>query len=248
MKSAKITSLLQGVAVSCVIGVGTSLFTMGYAELRFQQEQQIQQQKEEEENNALQEVNELEKHQQELDQTLQQVQEQQQQLNDKLDKISKLQAKVEGLSVVTDIPPGLETYIKDNAKANDYRPELLLGIIQNESSWNYNEVSDTNDYGLCQINKTNFKTYRTQIVNKYGEFNEFNPYISVDLMVSILNDFRKMYYSKYKEYPSEKSLLFAYNTGKLRQDFGGNTYTSRVLKYTAEYEVMLEVQDEMSRM
>ena len=202
----------------------------------------------EESENARQQVNELEEHQQELDQTLQQVQEQQKQINDKLDKISKLQSKLEGLSVVTDIPPGLETYITDSAKANDYRPELLLGIIQNESSWNYTEVSDTNDYGLCQINATNFKTYRTQVVNKYGEFNEFNPYISVDLMVSILNDFKKIYYNKYKEYPSEKSLLFAYNTGKLRQDFGGNTYTSRVLKYTAQYEVMLEVQHEMSNM
>jgi soluble lytic murein transglycosylase-like protein len=242
MKSAKIKSLLVGGL--CISVLSGSISSVAYDKLT---EYNHQKATIDEQQNAQQQINELEEHQQELDQTLQQVQEQQKQLNDKLDKISKLQSKIEGLSVVTDIPPGLETYIKDSAKANDYRPELLLGIIQNESSWNYNEVSDTNDYGLCQINATNFKTYRTQIINKYGEFNEFNPYTSVDLMVNILNDFKKMYYSKYKEYPSEKSLLFAYNTGKLRQDFGGNTYTSKVLKYTSQYEVMLEVQDEMSR-
>lgn len=242
MKSAKIKRLLIGGGICLLF---TSIVGNEVSNAIDNTTQQYKEQLQDTEK-ARQQVNELEEHQQELDQELKQIQEQQKQLNEKLDKISNLQAKVEGLSVVTDIPPGLQTYIRDSAKANDYRPALLLGIIQNESSWNYDEVSDTNDYGLCQINAVNFKTYRTQIINKYGEFNEFNPYTSVDLMVNILNDFRKMYYNKYKEYPSEKSLLLAYNSGKLRQDFGGNTYTSRVLKYTAEYEVMLNLQNQMS--
>jgi len=172
----------------------------------------------------------------------------QKEIDEQITKIQKLGDELKDISVKTDMSNTIENYVEVVAKENGYRPELLLGMIQTESEWNLTKVSSTHDYGLCQINQSNFRVYEPLIFKKYGNFDVFNPYESIDMMIMNLNEFRDMYQDKYKAVPQEASLLLAYNSGNIKSNFGGNSYTTKVLGNTEQYGKWLGYVSEVSNL
>jgi soluble lytic murein transglycosylase-like protein len=169
-------------------------------------------------------------------------------LDRQLNRVQQLQDSLKEMSVKTDIQSNIYNYILTVAIENNYRPEMLFGIIETESEWKLNLVSSTNDYGLCQINQSNLKYYKPLIINKYGSFDVFNPYMNIDMMIMNLNEFRYLYQKKFNSDPTEASLLLAYNSGNIRQNYSGNTYTNKVLNNTVQYERLVHVNNELSNM
>lgn len=69
----------------------------------------------------------------------------------------------ETLRIYYDVPleRGLQDYIVELCKANNISSELILAIIQVESSYCETAVNTSEDcFGLMQINECNFNTYQ----------------------------------------------------------------------------------------
>lgn len=112
---------------------------------------------------------------------------------------------------------------------------LLLGLIELESDFNKDEISDTNDYGLMQINKVNHDWLKANL-----DFEDImSPYNNMRSGVFILSQLA----SKYDE---ESKYLMAYNMGELGAkrlwDKGIKTskYSERVIANKLKYERLLK--------
>ena len=109
--------------------------------------------------------------------------------------------------------------------------ELLLAQMYNESSFNPNAISSTNDYGLMQINVCNHEWLSGEL----GVTNFLDPYQNIDCGVYMMSDFLHKY--------SEETALVAYNMGegKVRQGITSSGYSDKVLGYK---EMLVEISED----
>jgi soluble lytic murein transglycosylase-like protein len=78
-----------------------------------------------------------------------------------------------------------------------------MGLIKTESEFNPNVISETNDYGLMQINKINHKWLSEEL----GITDFLDPYQNVRAGIYILKDL-------FDEYEDTSKVLMAYNMGE----------------------------------
>ena len=81
--------------------------------------------------------------------------------------------------------------------------KLMLALMWHESNYNVNEISKTNDYGLCQINTCNHGWLK-KTLDIDPDF--LNPYTSIECGVYMLSSYLKKYDDVHKA-------LVAYNKG-----------------------------------
>lgn len=124
----------------------------------------------------------------------------------------------------------LYTYTKcaDLGIAKDY--ELVLAMMWQESSYDSNLISKTNDYGLMQINKIN----HVWLSKELGITDFLDPYQSIDAGTHIIA-------SQLKKYEDPHKALMAYNYGEAgaRRHWNRGTYTSSYSRGVAEKQDIL---------
>jgi soluble lytic murein transglycosylase-like protein len=110
-----------------------------------------------------------------------------------------------------DIPlePELQEYIYQKCKDNDVPFDLFLSLIKTESNFNKYLVSDTNDYGLCQIN-----IICLEYLNRVqGTTDLLNPYQNINAGIYFVSKYWRMYHDW-------NMVLMSYNLG----ESGANGY------------------------
>ncbi len=162
----------------------------------------------------------------------------------KMDKVYKPVAVVEYHSSYLkdfkpiDIPLSREEqeFLYILSKDYDISYPLLLGLIDLESSFNKDEISSTNDYGLMQINAVNHEWLK----NSLGFNDILDPYNNIRSGTFILSQL----FGKYAG--DETKVLMAYNMGeggaKKLWDKGvmSSAYSKRVLEKKQMYEELLK--------
>lgn len=81
---------------------------------------------------------------------------------------------------------------------------LMIALMWHESNFNINEISKTNDYGLCQINKCNH-SWLKKTLDIDPDF--LNPYTSIECGTYMLSTYLH-------KYPDIHTALVAYNKGE----------------------------------
>lgn len=123
-------------------------------------------------------------------------------------------------------------YLLCDAYNIDY--SFVLALIDQESSFTVNAVSDTGDYGLFQINEINFE----ELENKLGITDISDPYENTRAGMFIL---RKLF----EKYEEPTKVLMAYNMGETGakvlwdKNIFSTNYTKKVLNLQKEYEKRL---------
>lgn len=117
----------------------------------------------------------------------------------------------EGLPVVNEVDffkvplsHSLQQYIYEICSDNDLSVSLVIALIDQESNFNPECVSDTNDYGLMQINECNFQLVKED----YNSVDMFNPYQNVYCGINILAGYLHKYDDDYTK------ALMCYNLGE----------------------------------
>lgn len=132
-----------------------------------------------------------------------------------------------------DIPlsENLQRYIFEICESENVPVALVLAMIEHESAFNPEAVSDTNDYGLMQINKVNHEW----LEEEYRCADMMNPYQNVFCGIKIIGTYLKKYSGDFNK------ALMAYNMG----DYGariawengvtGTNYSTRVIELMKVY-------------
>ena len=117
----------------------------------------------------------------------------------------------EGLPVVNEVDyfnvplsHSLQQYIYEICADNDLSVSLVIALIDQESNFNPECVSDTNDYGLMQINECNFQWVKED----YNSVDMLNPYQNVYCGINILAGYLHKYDDDYTK------ALMCYNLGE----------------------------------
>lgn len=112
---------------------------------------------------------------------------------------------------------------------------LLLGMIELESNFKKDEISDTNDYGLMQINEVNHEWLRDNL----GLSDFLDPYENIRSGTYILSNL-------FDKYHDENEVLMAYNMGeggaKKLWDKGvfETKYSKKIMANKRKYEALLK--------
>lgn len=137
-----------------------------------------------------------------------------------------------------DVPlsQGLQRYIYEICADENVPVTLIYAMIEHESRFDPEIVSDTNDYGLMQINAVN----HTQLEEDYRCADMLDPYQNVFCGVKIIGE----YISKYDN--DLTRVLMAYNMG----DYGArkawesgiteSSYSNTILDLMQTYEEVLQ--------
>lgn len=109
------------------------------------------------------------------------------------------------ISVVTyyDIPLDLniQDYVMDECSKRNINPELALAVMSVESDFQYDVISNTNDYGIMQINIVNHQELKETL-----GINDFlDPYDSIQAGIYMLE--------QYQWCENETQMLMCYNMG-----------------------------------
>ena len=80
----------------------------------------------------------------------------------------------------------LQDYIKEECNENNVEYELVLAIMKVESDYNPKEVSETNDYGIMQINECN----HDELKSKLNITDFLDPYDSTKAGVYMLSNYK----------------------------------------------------------
>lgn len=109
------------------------------------------------------------------------------------------------LSTPLDVPldPDVQEFIYYLSKGYNIDFTFVMAIIQQESGYQTDAVSNTDDYGLMQINKVN----HGYITETLGVTNYLDPYENVRAGMFIL---RKLF----EKYETPEKVLMAYNLGE----------------------------------
>ena len=78
----------------------------------------------------------------------------------------------------------LQDYIRKLCEENKVSMSLVIALIESESSFRMNVVSNTNDYGLMQINEINHEW----LSEEYGITDFLDPYQNVFCGITILSE------------------------------------------------------------
>lgn len=127
----------------------------------------------------------------------------------------------------------LQEYVQDICNEYGIDHKLVLALIGCESSYQIDAISKTNDYGLMQINKCNFKHIKEQ----FGELDFLSAKDNIlagVYMLSLVKDYAK----------NNNELLMCYNLGvngakaKWAKGIYSNTYTEKVQKQMDKLEII----------
>lgn len=132
-----------------------------------------------------------------------------------------------------DIPleADLQEYINELCEAGGVPFELVIALIERESSFRPAVVSKTNDYGLMQINAINHEWLSEDL----GISDFLDPYQNVEAGIHILAGL-------FEDYPDIHQALMCYNCGETgakrlwEQGKYQTTYTKEVTRRMAEIE------------
>ncbi|NLZ53034.1 MAG: lytic transglycosylase domain-containing protein [Thermoanaerobacteraceae bacterium] len=143
--------------------------------------------------------------------------------------IEAISEEVEQVPTMYDIPldTELQSYTYDlcvEYSIEEYYP-LILAVMWHESNFNEKAVSETNDYGLMQINKINHKW----LSEKFGITDFLDAKQNIKAGVYILST----YLLKYEDI--DKALM-AYNLGETgaRRCWSAGKYTTKYVQLTRE--------------
>ena len=126
---------------------------------------------------------------------------------------------------------GLQDYIYELCAEEHVPMSLIIAMIDHESKFNPEAVSETNDYGLMQINEVN----HDRLEEQYRCADMLNPYQNVFCGIKVIGS----YIETYEDYTKA---LMAYNMGnygaKKAWDNGitSTAYTEVILNLMHEYE------------
>lgn len=154
------------------------------------------------------------------------------------ESINKVEPPVISLDVSTendfiplDVPMNtdLQKYIYDLC-GNDIEFPLVMALIKQESSFRPNVISETDDWGLMQINEINHE----RLTDELGVTNYLNPYENTKAGVHLLKEL-------FEKYELPVMVLMVYKHGeKGASDLWDEgvfetTYTNEILKSADEY-------------
>lgn len=134
----------------------------------------------------------------------------------------------------------LQEYTYWMADAYDIDFTFLMGLIRNESNFQADVISATNDYGLMQINQNNHEW----LTNAVGVTDFLDPYQNIQAGVYILN-------TLFEKYDDPHMVLMAYNMGEggasklWDQGVYQSKYSQRVIGYQETYIKELNEHDQM---
>lgn len=125
----------------------------------------------------------------------------------------------------------LQRYIYEICADENVPVSLVMAMIEHESSFNPEEVSSTDDYGLMQINTVNHSSLEEQY--KTADF--MNPYQNVFCGIKMIGS----YISSYGDY---NKALMAYNMGEYGAEkawengIESTSYSKSILALMEQYE------------
>lgn len=121
----------------------------------------------------------------------------------------------------------VQLYMKEKGEEYDIPFEILLAIAKKESGYNYEALSGTGDYGLMQINKSNFTFLRSNGISEW-----FDPYQSIDAACILINEVRTRY-----SLSDWHKILMCYNMGYNRASelWEGGVYNTSYSRTVMEY-------------
>ena len=125
----------------------------------------------------------------------------------------------------------LQDYIRALCEEKQVPMELVIALIEVESSFQANAVSKTNDYGLMQINRINHEW----LTKTYGITDFTDPYQNVLCGITILSQ-------HYHRFGDTDKALMAYNLGatgakhKWEQGVYETSYTQKIKSAMEVYE------------
>ena len=125
----------------------------------------------------------------------------------------------------------LQDYIRTLCEENHLPMELVIAVIEVESSFRANAVSGTSDYGLMQINSIN----HSWLAEEYGITDFLDPYQNVLCGITILSQ-------HYDSFGDTDKALMAYNLGatgakrKWEQGVYETPYTRKIKSAMEVYE------------
>lgn len=125
----------------------------------------------------------------------------------------------------------LQNYIYEICADEDVPVTLVMAMIDHESKFNPEMVSDTDDYGLMQINEIN----HDQLAEEYRCADMLNPYQNIFCGVKIIAG----YINQYEDY---NKALMAYNMGSYgaqkawENGITSTTYSEQILTLMSSYE------------
>ncbi len=126
---------------------------------------------------------------------------------------------------------GLQEYAYDLCQENGISFEIVMALIEHESSYRADVVSKTNDYGLMQINKCNHEWLREEL----GIHDFCNPKENIKAGIYILQDISEKYEDIYMG-------LMVYNMGETKakklwkQDIYSSKYARTIVTRAEELE------------
>lgn len=146
---------------------------------------------------------------------------------------STVSAYIEAPIVYYNVPLSqeLQEYIILLCEKEEVPASLVMAMIEQESAFSTDIVSETNDYGLMQINEVNHEW----LSDRYGVTDFLDPYQNVYCGVSLIGGYLR-------EHEDIGKALMCYNMGeygaiKLWGKGVNSTYYSRmILAKTTEYE------------
>lgn len=124
----------------------------------------------------------------------------------------------------------LQEYIYWMADAYDIDFTFLMGLIRNESNFQTDVISATNDYGLMQINQKNHEW----LFNSVGVTEFLDPHQNIQAGLYILHNL-------FEKYDDPHMVLMAYNMGESGasklwdQGIYQSKYSNRVMEYQESY-------------
>lgn len=133
----------------------------------------------------------------------------------------------------------MQRYAYNMAKRYGIPYETFLALMYVESGFNYNSISSTNDYGICQINKSNFNYLKRNI----GITDLLNPYDNIKAGAYWLGRYYKSWSKNCSGELLERNALNAYNFGDIGYrnylKSGGTAYTWRYANKIMEVKAKL---------
>lgn len=133
----------------------------------------------------------------------------------------------------------LQRYIYEICADENVPVSLVIAMIEHESSFNPEEISSTDDYGLMQINTVNHSSLEGQ----YKTADLMNPYQNVFCGIKMIGS----YISSYGDY---NKALMAYNMGEYGAEkawengIESTSYSKSILALMEQYEQEVNDADE----
>lgn len=141
--------------------------------------------------------------------------------------------------IYEDIPldDALKAYIISAANAEGIPEEILFSMAWRESMYDSSIVSKSDDHGLFQINRFNFKHLAEELGVTLEEFQRmiYDPYVNTDCMIIILTECRDNYANQ-----NWHHVLMRYNLGptnaskSFAEGVYSTWYSQTILDYAEE--------------